>query len=438
MGGDGGAQPEECSFRALALEPYLHPVVGEFAGRNHSKLPLPIEGQQEEESPRVDLSDNKMLGSSRAMDLITLLLSLPSRFALDMGRSFRCLEHAMTIETPPSSACATMASTGMDALNVSHSPSWIIDSEACTHMSASLSSSFPLLVYYRHSHTPVVPPTVTSTELSTHDPPASSLPNDPVVSDLDLPISLKKEWKQTIDDEMSALVSRGSWNLCDPPVGAAIVGCHWVYTIKYNVDGSIERKTDMMVLVDYVDGIVLFGDDLDGITEVKQYLATHFQTKDLGSLKYFLGIEVVHSKRVVSQFMENPQKVHLEAAQRILKYLKGAPGKGLLYTHNGKIDVLGYSDADYAECMMDRRSTSGYRCFVGGNLISWKSKKQTVVARSSAEAEYQAMAHTISELMWIKSVLLEFGFTLPVVMNCDKQAAIFIANNPYSMRERNI
>ena len=82
-----------------------------------------------------------------------------------------------------------------------------------------------------------------------------------------------------------------------------------------------------------------------------------------------------------------------------MRYLKAHPGHGLLYKANGHLQVEAYTDADWAGSPLDRKSTIGYCTFLGGNLITWKSKKQTVVARSSAEAEYRAMAHTSCELM---------------------------------------
>ena len=107
--------------------------------------------------------------------------------------------------------------------------------------------------------------------------------------------------------------------------------------------------------------------------------------------------------------MHAPRQPHFEAVCRILRYLKGAPGRGLLYRPSTSLSVTGYSDADWAGSRSDRRSTSGYCTFVGENLVTWRSKKQTVVARSSAEAEYRAMAHTASEMLWVlywTSVLL--------------------------------
>ena len=103
--------------------------------------------------------------------------------------------------------------------------------------------------------------------------------------------------------------------------------------------------------------------------------------------------------------MHCPREVHLQATYRILHYLKGTPGRGILYKRNGNTILEAYTDADYAGSITDRRSTSGYCTFLGGNLVTWKSKKQDVVARSSAEAEFWDMAQGICELLWLKIIL---------------------------------
>ncbi|XP_071686704.1 secreted RxLR effector protein 161-like [Rutidosis leptorrhynchoides] len=99
---------------------------------------------------------------------------------------------------------------------------------------------------------------------------------------------------------------------------------------------------------------------------------------------------------VVSQFLSSPRTSHWDAVTHILKYLKGTPGRGLLYQNCGHHTIEGFSDADYNGDPATKRSTTGYCVFVGGNLVSWKSKKQNVVSRSSAESEYRAMAQTTS------------------------------------------
>ena len=88
-----------------------------------------------------------------------------------------------------------------------------------------------------------------------------------------------------------------------------------------------------------------------------------------------------------------------------MRYLKEHPSCGLLYKVNGHLRVEAYSDTDWAGLPSNRKSTTRYCTFLGGNLFSWKSKKQIVVARSSVEVEYRVMAHISCELMWIKHLL---------------------------------
>ena len=105
--------------------------------------------------------------------------------------------------------------------------------------------------------------------------------------------------------------------------------------------------------------------------------------------------------------MKDPCLPHWEAVIRIVRYLRAHPGRGLLYKANGHLRVEAYTDADWARSPSDRKSTTRYYTFLGGNLLTWRSKKQTVVAKSSAEAEYRAMPHASCELMWIKHLLEE-------------------------------
>ncbi|GKA15748.1 putative RNA-directed DNA polymerase [Tanacetum coccineum] len=256
-------------------------------------------------------------------------------------------------------------------------------------------------------------------------------------------------------------------------------------------------------LIVYVDDMVVTGDDEDEMNKLKDVLGAEFELKDLGKLKYFLGIEVARSSRgitmcqrkytldlltetgmldckpidtpieqnhgltlltykaptnkeryqklvgkliylshtrpdiayavsVVSRFMHAPNKDHMKAVIRILRYLKSSPGKGLFFAKTGSLEVEGYTDADWAGDKSDGKSTSGYFTFVGGNLVTWRSKKQKVVARSSAESEFRGMVHGVCELLWIKRIMRDLGFEVRESMNlhCDNQAAVKIANNP--------
>ena len=98
----------------------------------------------------------------------------------------------------------------------------------------------------------------------------------------------------------------------------------------------------------------------------------------VGKLNYLTVTrpDIAFSMSVLSQFLSAPCDSHWEAVVRILKYIKKTPGKGLLYEIRGHTEIVGYSDADWASCPYDRHSTSGYCIFVGGNMVSWKSKKQ--------------------------------------------------------------
>uniref|UniRef100_A0A2N9HLK9 Uncharacterized protein n=1 Tax=Fagus sylvatica TaxID=28930 RepID=A0A2N9HLK9_FAGSY len=185
------------------------------------------------------------------------------------------------------------------------------------------------------------------------------------------------------------------------------------------------RRTgkDTILLLLYVDDMIITGDDLNGIQELKAFLSQNFEMKDLGHLSYFLGLEITSSDdgfyltqanlvyltvtrpnisyavHQVSQFMSAPRSTHYVAVLRILRYFKGTLFHGLHFSAQSPLTLRAYSDADWVGDPTDRRSATGYCFLLGSSLISWRSKKQSVVARSSIEAEYHALADTTSELL---------------------------------------
>ena len=150
--------------------------------------------------------------------------------------------------------------------------------------------------------------------------------------------------------------------------------------------------------------------------------------KLIGKLLYLSHTrpDICYTVNVLSQFMHSPRNSHFQAANRVLKYLKGTPGLGISYRKSGKIDLVLYTDSDFAGSRMDCRSTTGYCTFLGGNLVTWRSKKQSLISKSSTEAEFRAMSKGIDEVMWIRNLLdeLKIAYIKPIDIRCDNKSAI--------------
>ncbi|GAV78044.1 LOW QUALITY PROTEIN: hypothetical protein CFOL_v3_21512 [Cephalotus follicularis] len=139
--------------------------------------------------------------------------------------------------------------------------------------------------------------------------------------------------------------------------------------------------------------------------------------------------DIAYAVSIVSQFMHDPMT--LEAVYQILRYLKSAPGKGILYTRYDHL-VRSLTYVDWVGSKQDRRSTSGYCTLMSGNLVTWRSKMQTIVSRSTAEAEYRTMALGIWELQWLRMLLSNISLPIsgPFMLHCDNQSTMHITNNP--------
>jgi hypothetical protein len=132
-----------------------------------------------------------------------------------------------------------------------------------------------------------------------------------------------------------------------------------------------------------------------------------------------------------ARFQADPKEVHLRVVKRIMRYLVYTPKFGLWYHKGSTFDLIGYSDADWAGCKIDRKSTSGTCQFLERSLVSWDSKKQNSVALSTAEAEYIAAGHCCTQLLWMRQTLRDYGYKLSKVpLLCDNESAIRMADNP--------
>ncbi|GJZ64969.1 uncharacterized mitochondrial protein-like protein [Tanacetum coccineum] len=252
----------------------------------------------------------------------------------------------------------------------------------------------------------------------------------------------------------------------------------------------------------YVDDMIITGDGCVGIESLKLELAHRFVLKDLGLLRYFLGIEVASSPKgyilsqskyigdlldraritdkmvedipinakakytptdgdplpdpclyrtivgslvyltvthtdisyavhIFSQFVSAPTTVHWAAVLQILRYLRGTQFQTLLFPSTSALDLRAYCDSDWAGDVVSRKSTNGFCIFVGDSLISWKSKKQDVLSKSSTEALYRAMAVTTSEIVWLRWLLADMGVSISysTPLYYDNRSAIQIARN---------
>ncbi|KHN35824.1 Copia protein, partial [Glycine soja] len=154
----------------------------------------------------------------------------------------------------------------------------------------------------------------------------------------------------------------------------------------------------------------------------------------IGRLIYLTNTrpDITHVVQQLSQYMAHPTSAHSQAAFRILRYLKGSPGSGIFLAAHGTLQLKAFSDSDWAGCRDTQPSIIEFLVYLGPSLISWRSKKQSTVSRSSSEAEYRALASTTCELQWLTYLLHDFrvSFIQPATLYCDNQSAIQIASNP--------
>ncbi|GJX56836.1 uncharacterized mitochondrial protein-like protein [Tanacetum coccineum] len=218
-------------------------------------------------------------------------------------------------------------------------------------------------------------------------------------------------WIEAMKQEIQALEENKTWTLEELPKGKRAIDSKWVYKIKYKPNGDVERqrKYTLDILEDVgmtgcrpstfpmEQNLKLDKCDKAACVDGNQY------RRLIGKLLYLQATrpDITYAVNILSQFVSDPRQPHMDAANRVL-------------------------------VSMTRRSRTGYLLLLGGAPVSWKTKKQSVVSKSSAEAEYRAMSNAVSEILWMRWLLgeLDMAPVGPTALFCDNQAARHIANNP--------
>jgi hypothetical protein len=135
--------------------------------------------------------------------------------------------------------------------------------------------------------------------------------------------------------------------------------------------------------------------------------------------------------------MHDPRDCHLALIKRILRYVRGTTSLGLHLWASSSTALTAYTDADWAGCPDTQRSTSGYCVFFGESLVFWSSKRQPTMSRSSAEAEYRAVANVAAECIWLRQLLgeLHCHIASAKVAFCDNVSAVYMTCNPVHHRQ---
>ncbi|GJW28787.1 putative ribonuclease H-like domain-containing protein [Tanacetum coccineum] len=196
----------------------------------------------------------------------------------------------------------------------------------------------------------------------------------------------------------------------------------------------------------YVDDIIFGSTKKELCDEFEKLMKDKFQMSSMGELTFFWGCrsmigslmyltasrpDIMFAVCACARFQVSPKTSHLLAVKRIFRYLKGKPSLGLWYSKDSPLELVAYTDSDYAGATLDRKSTTGGCQFLGNRLISWQCKKQTVVATSTTEAEYVAAASCCGQVLWIQNQLLDYGYNfMNTVIYIDNTSTICIIENP--------
>ncbi|GMY30966.1 Integrase catalytic domain-containing protein [Fagus crenata] len=263
-----------------------------------------------------------------------------------------------------------------------------------------------------------------------------------------------ESWILAMQEELNQFERNKVWSLAPRPKDHSVIGTKWVFRNKKDEEGIIVRNKARLVAQGY-----------NQEEEFSKTMQDEFEMSMMGELKFFLGLQIKQtedgiflnqSKYVIDLLKRfgltnakaygtpmspstkldkdekgKPVDVKLYRVKRIFRYLLGTIDLGLWYPKSNSFDLISYSDADFAGCKIDRKSTSGTCHFLGHSLVSWFSKKQNSVALSTAEAEYVAAGSCCAQSLYIKQQLEDFKILFDhIPIRCDNTSAISLSKNP--------
>ncbi|XP_075659253.1 uncharacterized protein LOC142629157 [Castanea sativa] len=258
-------------------------------------------------------------------------------------------------------------------------------------------------------------------------------------------------WKEAINDEMDYIISNNTWKLVNLPPGCKTIGCKWILRRKLKPDGSIEKfkarlvaksskqKEDidffdtfspvtkvtsirLLIAIAAIHNLMIHQMDvktafLNGDLEEEIYMDQPEDENDIYNQKEYASIirslryatdctrlDIAYAVGVLARFTSKPNFEHWNAMTQLMRYLKRTAHYGLLYQRYPAV-LEGYSDASWNTLSGDSLSTTGYVFTIGGGAISWKSKKQQIIAKSTMEAELIALSSASEEAGWLRDLL---------------------------------
>ncbi|KAL4584621.1 hypothetical protein LXL04_009226 [Taraxacum kok-saghyz] len=268
-------------------------------------------------------------------------------------------------------------------------------------------------------------------------------------------------WLNAMNEEYKALISNGTWELVPRPSDTNVINCIWLFKKKLNADGSLARYKARLVAngrsqrpgIDCDETFSPVVKPATIRTILSLAISHHWPVHQLDVKNAFL-----HGHLQETVYMHQPPGFrhpsapdHVCLLKRSLYGLKQAPrawyhrfaqfitsigftnsksDSSLFIYRQG--DQIAYSDADWAGCPSTRRSTFGYCVFLGQNLLSWSSKRQGTISRSSAEAEYRGVANAVAETCWLRNLLRELLYPplSATLVYCDNVSAVYLSTNP--------